>query len=166
MVSRRSQPTTLREQRSNQVSRCSQPPPCLGKYLMSPTHAWFGMVGASWLSKRLDAARTAGFGSVVMGTKARGCWAHKPRVFSARRMRQQSNSCLRRALPPADGACRSAARASQTLVVRSVAIPVRARVVESAAATRGRRSGPRAKLDRAGARAMCSSTLTGSAGRI
>ena len=73
MVSRTSQPTTLREQRSSQTVRYSQSPPWRGRYVISPywvrlTHARFGAVGAGWPSKRLGAARTAGSELGVRGT--------------------------------------------------------------------------------------------------
>ena len=54
---------------------------------MSPSQTRSGAVGAGWPSKRLGAAHRAGSESVVRGTKERGCWARKPWVASARRMR-------------------------------------------------------------------------------
>ena len=88
-VSRTSQSTILREQRSSHTARYNQPPPWRGRYVMSPTQTRLGAVGPGWPSKRLSAARTAGSESVVRGTNERGCWACKPWAYSTRRMRQR-----------------------------------------------------------------------------
>ncbi|MBO2008794.1 hypothetical protein J4E00_07000 [Siccationidurans soli] len=62
----------MREQRSSHTAKQRQPPPWRGKYVMSPTHTRFGVMGAGWPNKRLGAARTAGSESVARGTNERG----------------------------------------------------------------------------------------------